>query len=315
MTEQNTQVEVVETTEIQTAIAQVKGFTVYTFDSKELAQNVLSTLTEEVLSDKVFTHCGKFDAIKTGFTPFEGEGANFLLTVKGSSMFQITTQVKKPHGATIKKLCKAAEIKYKADNDVEAVDKETKDIIKMGVIEELLPTTTPEDPKTTLLWVSGKHLIVGEGSYKKSEDIVCFVRATVGSIPVEPIGVNEDVQQKLTDMLLKGYDETVVLLNLVHLTNEDSKGVIKFEKESIYDVDVKKHLDEGCLVSKMQLSYNLEMDFTLNKDFEFTGVKVDKEVLAGSADLGAMIITVDQVNKTVEEVVEVFGGESVNEEE
>ena len=315
MTDLNTQaVEVVETaTEIQKAISQVKGFVVYSFQDEQRAQQTLEALTEEVLLDKVFKPCGKYDAIKTGFTPFTGEDENFLLKVKGSVMFQITNQVKKPHGALVKKLCKAAEAKYKLDNGVEKIDKETKDIIKMGVIEELLPTTTPEEPKTTLLWVTGKHLIVGEGGYKKAEDLVCLVRNTIGSIPVAPIEVEEDVQEKLTIMLSKGYDQSIVLLNSVHLTNEDSKGIISFSKESLYDIDVKKHLEEGCLVSKMQMTHELEIDFTLNKDFEFTGVKVDKEVLAGSADLGAMIITVDQVNKAVAEVVEVFGGE-VNEE-
>ena len=323
MTEVNTQVEntvEVEATEIQKSIAEVKGFVVYKFPNKEQTEQVLSTLTEEVLLDSVFKPCGKYDAMKSGFTPFKSEDTNFLLKVKGSVMFQVSTQEKKPHTPTVKKLCKIEEAKYKLENDIEKLDKDAKAIIKMSVIEGLLPTTTPEDPKTTLLWVTGEYLIVGNPTYKKSEEFVATLRQAVGSCPVEPIEVVEDVSEQLTFMLETRLNDTIALLNLVHLGKEGSKAVIKFEKEDllggelgsngkkVYDVEVKPHLKEDFKVSKMQLTKDFEIDFTLNDEFEFSGIKVDKEVLSGSKDLGALIITVDEVNKAVDSVVKVFGG-------
>lgn len=289
-------------------IASVKGFVIYEFESSEQAENVVSSLSEELLLESVFKPCGKYDAFKNGFTAFDGEGESFLLKVKGSTLLQVTNQEKKPHSATVKKLCKIDETKYMAENDLEKLDKDTKDIIKMSVIERLIPTTEPEDPVTTLLWITGSYLIVGCATYKKAEDFVATLRDVVGSCPVQPIEITCDVQDKLTEMLSKKQDDVISLMNLAHLTNEDSKGVIKFEKDSLLDAEVKKHLDDGCKVSKMQLTKDYECDFTLDKEFQFSGVKIDKDILSGSKGLGSLILTVDEVNKAVDEVVKLFNG-------
>jgi len=316
MTDLNTQVEVVETaTEIQKAISQVKGFVVYKFKSEAIAQNVLEALTEEVLAAKPFTPCCKYDQFKTGFTPFTAEGCNYILQTKGVTAFQVTEQFKKPKAITVKRKCKVEEDKYMKEHDIEKLDKESKDIIKMSVIESLLPTTDPDEEKTSLLWITEDSLIVGCPTYKKAEELVATVRDVVGSLPVTPLTVKVDVAEKLTDMLSSGYSETLVLGDKVELTHSDpsNKGVISFNKESLYYVEVKKHLAEGCLVNKIQLSNDELMMFTLNTEMEFSGIKVDKEVLAGSRDMGALIVTIDEVNRCTKEVVEVFGGEASEE--
>jgi len=313
MTEVNTQVEVVESTEIQKAIAKLGGFVVYEFPSQAIADSIKVTLTEGLLLEQKFVPCGKFDQVKKGFMAFSGEGDNMLLSVKGSTMFQVTTQETKPHAAKVKKECRIAEAKYKLDNGIEKLDSETKGIIKLTVIESLIPETTPNDPVTTLLWLTGNKLIVGVPTYSKAEDFVDVVRFATDSCPVKPIEVVDDVQENLTTLLEKQYCENIVLMDLVHLEHAAAKGIVKFEKTSIYDIEYKKHLQEGCVVSKMQMSNEERCTFTLNKDFECSGVKIAKDVLSSTKDLGALIITVDEINNTVKELVEVFGGE-VNEE-
>lgn len=303
MTEQIQQEE--QVIEVVQDLATVEGFVIYTFDNNEQVEQVLLALTEEVLGENTFKPCGKYDQFKSGFTPFTDEGADYLLKVKGSTMFQVTTQVKKPHGATVKKLCKAKELAFMKENDLDKVDKEAKDLIKLSVIESLIPDTVAEDPKTTLVWITEDYLIVGEPSYKKAEEFVATVRDVIGSCPVKPLEV-VDVSKKLTTMLKDGYDETLALLNLAHLVNEDTKAVIKFEKERLLDAEVKRHIEDGFVVSKMQMTLDYETDFTINDEFEFSGVRVSKDVLSGSKDIGAMIIVVDEINKVVAECVKVF---------
>lgn len=306
MTDQETTVEEVE---VLKTLSKVQGFVIYSFESKEVADSTLATLTEESMLEAAFKPCGDYDQIKRGTASFDGEDNNFLLSAANSTLMQITIQEKRPHGATVKKQCKAAEAKYKLDNGVEVVDKETKLLIKDTIVQGLLPSTTPEDPKTTLLWFYGKYLIVGIPSYNKAEDYISTVRFISGSCPVEPVKVQEDVVDKLTDMLKTRYQDKMELLNLVHLSNENSKGLVKFEKESLYQVEYKTHLEDGCTVDKMQVTYDYVVDYTLNKDFEFSGIKIDKDVLNGSKDIGALIVTVGFVNQAIDEVIKVFGGE------
>lgn len=301
--EQNTKVEALKT------LAQVKGFVIYSFNNEEQAAQTVQALTEETLKDKMFKPCGTYDQFKSGYAQFNGEGDNFTLSVKGSTMFQIATQEKKPHAATVKKLCKAKEKEYLLSTGLEKLDSEAKAEIKFEVVESLIPETEPNAPETTLLWVTGKHLVVGCATYKKAEEYVSVVRGTVGSCPVQPIEVVKEVQDELTNMLAKDYCEQLVLMDLVHLENPNEKGLIKFERDSLYDVEKKKHLLDGYVVQKMQISNEERCTFTLNKDFEFSGVKLSKDVLCGMKDIAATIVTVAEINSTIKEVVEVFGGE------
>lgn len=300
----------VQAVEIQSAIAQVKGFVVYKFESKEIAHNVLETITEDVLSSNPFKPCGKCDQFKTGFTPFTGEGDNYILQTKGVTAFQVTEQYKKPKTITVKRKCKVEEAKYMKEHDVEKLDKESKDIIKMSVIENLLPTTDADEEKTTLMWVVGDSLIVGSPTYKKAEELVATVRNIIGSLPITPLDSEVDVAQKLTELLSKNYNEVLFLGKKVELAHSDpsNKGVITFAKESLYYAEVGKHIKEGCLVNKIQMSNDDLITFTLNTSLEFSGTKVNKDVLAGAKDLGAMIVTIDEINRCVMEVVDVLRG-------
>ncbi|MCP4985257.1 MAG: recombination-associated protein RdgC [Colwellia sp.] len=306
MTELNTGTqEAVEFTPKQ-ELAKLNSFVVYQFQVEEDSESCLNNLTEEVLLENVFKPCGSIDQFKVGFSPFVGEGSNFILKTNGSTLFQITSQEKKPHGALVKRKCKEAEAKFMKENELEKLDKEQKALIKDTVVRSLLPETSPEDPKTALVWIKDDKLIVGAGTYNKAEEFVCLIRSVLGSCPVEPLQVEADVADKMTSMLDKGYDETIVLQNLVHLNHEQRKGVVKYEKEDIYSVDPSKHLKEGFKVSKMQMSYDLLVDFTLDTELQFTQVKSDKDFLQNSKDIAALIITVGGINQLVNEVVKVF---------
>lgn len=311
MTELNTPVAEVETEaptqEALKTLAKVKGFVVYSFENQEQAQQTVDALTEETLNEKMFKPCGKFDQFKSGYAQFQGEGDNYLLNVKGSTMFQITTQEKRPHAATVKKLCRAKEEEYLLSTGLEKVASEAKAEIKFEVIEGLISETEPNEPETTLLWVTGKYLVVGCATYKKAEDYVAVVRGSIGSCPVQPVEVAKDVQDELTNMLAKSYAEQIILMDLVHLENPNEKGIIKFEKESAYEIEKKQHLLDGYVVNKMQMSNEELCTFTLNKNFEFSGVKISKEVLSGMIDIAATIVTVAEINATIKEVIGIFG--------
>lgn len=309
MVEQNTvSEEVVEAAESVKANANIKGCVVYKFENEEEANLVALLLTEELLANNPFKECGKYDQYQTGFTQFLGEGNSYLLKTSNIVAFQVTEQYKKPKAITVKRKCKVAEANYMKDNNVDKIDKESKDIIKQTVIEGLLPTTDPDEEKTYAVWISGDMIIVGAPTYKKGEDIVATIREVVGSLPVKPLTVCVDVASALTHLLSVGYDEKLMLGSKVELTDEDpaNKGVIVFSKESLYNAEVAKHLKEGFLVNKMQMSNDDLIDFTINTDLEMSGLTVNKDVLCGAKDLAALLITINEVGRCVKEVVTVL---------
>jgi len=220
---------------------------------------------------------------------------------------QITTQTKKVHTEELKRKCKAAEAKYKIDNGLEDLDKETKEIIKHTMIEEMLPSTPAGKEETVALWVTGDTLTVGVASYKKGEEAVATLRNVIGSLPVFPVEVVEEVTNKLTSMVRAEYHETLVLADKVEMLGEDEKSVITFAKGSVYDADTQQHIQAGAKVTKLQLEHDGVVTFTINANLEMSGLKIEKSVLGGVKDEGARKAVI-WVDKTVDEVVKVFGG-------
>ena len=123
MTEQTQVVEVSSVeTEVNKEIAAVKSFVVYQFESETLAKEAINTLSEDLLLEHKFTPCQKHDALKQGFSAFDGVDDLMTLPFKGVVAMQVTTQIKRPHGAAVKKLCRIEETKYKEENELDKLD-------------------------------------------------------------------------------------------------------------------------------------------------------------------------------------------------
>ena len=91
MTELNTgvtesQVETNEEFIPKQELASLKGFVVYQFNVEETLESSLTNLTEDNLLGATFKPCGKYDAEKVGFSPFDGEDNNFLLNTLLTSL-------------------------------------------------------------------------------------------------------------------------------------------------------------------------------------------------------------------------------------
>lgn len=294
-------------------VAKIGGAVVYKFDSEEVAKSAVETITNELLQGREFKECGKHDSIKAGFSPFSED--NFLLQTANTTAVQISTQTKKVHSEELKRKCKKAELKHMEDYGVEEVSKEDKEEIKHRMTEEMLPDTPAGKIGTVALWITGNTLTVGVGNYKKGEEAVSMLRGIVGSIPVTPLEVPLDVADKLTDMVTKGYGETVVLADKVELLEEDGKNTITFAKGSIYDKDTGKHIKDGATVSKVQMEFDGSVLFTTNTELELSGIKIDKRVLDGQKDVGALIVSMDELDKLGDELVSIFGGVKTEEGE
>ncbi len=284
----------------------IAGAVQYQFTEGNTSEASLANLTNEALSQRIFTPCGDHDARKVGFTPFsEGE---FILETVNYKAVMITEQTKKPNSAEVNRRCKKKEAEYIVENNLEEgkVDKETKDLIKLAIIESMLPETSAGKEVTTLVWIHGDNVTVGCPSYNKAEDMVDMLRLAVGTLPVEVLDI-KDVSETLTDHVKKGYDDRMYFWDKVEMVTED-KGVVKLEKGSVYQALTKPYLDKGAFVVKLQYQYDGAIIFTLNDKLELSGIKVDKDVLCNAKDLGAAVVTMDELIKVFNEIKKVFGG-------
>lgn len=287
---------------------QIKGATLYTFNNLEEAQTTLSAITSELLSEKEFTPLTKESILagSTGYTPFED--GEFVLQVSHDTIaVQVTQQVKKPKSSEVKRRCAKQEKAYMKDNNLEALSKDIKADIKNLIITEMLPDTFPDTEVTTVLWITKDKLTVGVGSQKKAEDLIDFLRLTLGGLPVATVLTDKTPTDVMTDMVDKEYNEALVLCEKVEMISEEG-GKIAFCKESVYNVSYQQHIKDGATVVKLALEHNGGVEFTINDKLEFTGVKINKDFLAGSKGEGSLVITIDEINKMSEEVIKVMGG-------
>ncbi len=284
--------------------AQVKAFVVYQFENETIAQNVLASLTEEKLSDKVFEECGEWDSLKVGFTTFTNE--NFILESGSDTVVQVTSQQKKPKASEVKRRCKKAEQALMEDTGLEELSKDQKEDIKALITQEMLPETPADEEVTNLVWFTGDKLIVGVGTYKKAEEIISFLRTTIDSVPVTPLEVESDVSAKLTKLVEKKDDDIISLGEKVEMITEDGVKIV-FSKGSVYDAETDKHIKDGAVVTKLMCEVD-GVTFVIDTELQFTAVKIDRDILCGAKDEAANIVTMAEVDRVVKEVIEFFGG-------
>lgn len=158
--------------------------------------------------------------------------------------------------------------------------------IKDEVITSFLPRAFI-DTRVTYILVKDDHIYIDTSSAKRSEDILCLLRETLGSLPARPVGVKETPIVNFTHWLTRR-DE--VDLGEFGLTGDfkassgtDESDLLTGKGISLNDGIVSEALIEQCRRAT-QLGMSWESDeghqvvFTINEMLGMKGIKWDQSM-------------------------------------
>lgn len=188
----------------------------------------------------------------------------------------------------------------------------TKDSIKeleYQVAQELLPETEVDEQSHYLIHdTTTDFLFITNTNKKGSEDITAFIRMALGRFPVTEIASEEDFAESFKKIIIKGQTGNALEFgDYILMTDILSKGKVMFTRELVTSPDVVKILQDKVL-SSIGLGYDGVVNFTVNSDLSFKGIKFDKEMFGEESTFAAdaMLIVKELVSltKNIVEVIE-----------
>lgn len=297
-----------------------KNLQVYRFTKPfELAPEALS----EALQTKEFQPCGSQDVSRYGWVPPLGHhGTDFVHAANGFVMVCAKKQDKLLPAAVINEMVAEKIVDIQA-SEGRAVGRKERQNLKDDVILELLPRALVKS-SLQFAFIAQQQglLIVDAASSKRAEELISFLRETIGSVPVIPVVANNIPQQIMTQWLLSG--EPPHSFEFGHECElrdpSDEGGVIRCKHQELTSSEIGSHIKAGMYVSKLGLCWNDSIDFMVDdqlaiKRLGFGEIIQEKANQLDAVDAAAQfdqdfaVMTLELV-ALINALIAVFGGEN-----
>lgn len=237
----------------------------------------------EKLTHDYLKPCGPQDTKTSGWiSPFSLENKE-LLTLQSGDCLLVTQAIEE-------KVLPAAVVNQKLQEQlVQIRDKsghkpgrKKQSDLKQEIIFDLLPRAFTKIKKVNA-YIDNKSnlLLVDSATQNPAEDLVSQLRKSLGSFKVSAFGESTAISNQLTKWVSKGslkgdfqFGSQMVLESL-----DDSKSVIRAKNVDIQNDEFKSHIDNGYLVTQLELLFNDRIEMVLTHDFAVKSIKFTDIVL------------------------------------
>ena len=262
-----------------------KNLQIYRFTRPfELTAEQLETQLEAC----AFTPCGSQDISRFGWTrPFGKLGHTLTHAANGQILLCARREDKILPTAVIKEQLaeKVGAIEFEQGRTLKKKEKEA---LKEELLHTLLPRAFSRTANT-FAWINPADglLMVDASSAKKADDVLALLRKSIGSLPVVPVALKNPPEITMTEWLQKGNlpaaftleDESELRSAMEH------GGIARFKQQDLMTDEVKNHLVNDKLVTKLSLNWGETVSFTLADDLSITSVKWSDELMEKNDDI------------------------------
>lgn len=240
-----------------------KNLLVYRFE--EPIKLTLEEL-EQKLSEKPLTECLTQEMESLGWLPFFKE--NHVEKINNAFFIRLGVEEKSLSNKAIQT---AIDKKIKEKN-LERVSRSELKELRESVFNELLPNASVERSSImAYIDLENNWLVVDASSTRKASTLTSYLRKTIGSLPIIPFVPDNSVNASMTYWAMHGIDsDLLTLLYDIDLKElKDEGGNSKFRGVPLDNKEIQEQLKEGWQVSKLMLSYDEQIAFSLAGDFIF----------------------------------------------
>lgn len=274
----------------------------------------------EKLNEKSFIPCSPTDAISVGWTkPAEFlDDNNLVYRIGQCDLIALKTESKVLPSASINKILieKITEIENREQRRVKGRERSD---LKDQIIHELLPRALSKESVTMAYVDRVKHqVIVNASSASNAEKLLSHLRKTIGSLPVVPLSVENNVPGTMTGWVSEQFPEDFTPGNSASISTDDD-GVIKLKNIDLLSQDVRSHIDAGGRVTKIALTWEDKVAFDLDANLGIKRIRLldllnenrDEEYDSAAALFEAdLTLFAGGMAELIEKLVSVFGGEA-----
>jgi len=285
----------------------------FTQDAQELS---------EKLQKFSFKPCGKLQPASYGWVPPLGKhGFDLIHATNGNIMLCARSQEKILPAAVVREFVdeKVAELE---ESQARKLRRKEKEAIKDEVMQDLLPRAFLKN-SLTFAYIAPRDnmLVINASSRKKAEELLVYLRRSLGTLPVIPPALTHSPASIMTRWITGVEVPVDFLINdecELHDTEEDG-GIIRCKRQDLEAEEIQAHIEAGKQVVKLSVTWQESLSCIVNDDFSIKRLKFSDEVLEqanseGSDDYISQFdedfsIMALELKRFIPRLIEVFGGE------
>lgn len=285
------------------------------------------TLTTEELAEKLEQHtfkpCGALELSSYGWVaPLGRDGTELLHAANGRIMICARKE---------QKMLPATVIRERVQEKAEAIEaaqarpvrRKERESIKEEVIHDLLPRAFPRST-LTFAYISPKEnlIVVNAGSAKKAEELLSYLRGSIGSLAAVSPSLNVAPAAIMTQWL-NGNDvpHDITLGDECELRDvvEDG-GIIRCKRQDLTTEEIQVHLDAGKRAVKLAIHWQEQLGCLVDDELTLKRLRFGEELLEQHNDIDSddpvaafdndFTIMTLELSRFIPRLLEIFGGEN-----
>nr|WP_319566227.1 recombination-associated protein RdgC [uncultured Rhodoferax sp.] len=275
---------------------------------------------DEALQEHAFTPCGASQEKSTGWVPPRGEDHGAMLeSVGGHWIAKLMIETKAVPGSVIAKKAKERCAHIEATTSRKPGKKETRDI-KDDIRLELLPMAFTKE-SAVLVWIdpATNLLAIDAGSQAKADEVVTLLVQTLPGFAARLINTKVSPVASMAEWLVSQEPPAgfTVDRECELKAADESKAVVKYGKHRLDINEVKVHIQEGKLPTKLAMTCNDRVSFVLTEGLQIKKLAFLDVVFEASRDSEAdsfdadVAIATGELCKLIPDLLDALGGEVV----
>lgn len=280
---------------------------------------------EEALGRLKHAPCGDTQEKSVGWSEPRGEEHGALVeSVVGQRMLKLVVETKTVPGSLIREKADKAANQIELEQGRKPGKKEMKELREDALLA-LLPQAFPKKA-SVWVWVNlaDRLLVIDAASQSKVDEAITALVQAFDGLAMSLLQTQVTPQSAMTRWL--GSDsgddspEAFSVLRECELRSSDEeKAAVKFTRHNLEIEEVRRHIAQGKLPTRLALSWNDRVAFTLTESMLIKGIKFLDCVFEGRGDDadtgfdGDVALATGELSQLIPALIAVLGGELVPE--
>ncbi len=197
--------------------------------------------------------------------------------------------------------------------------------IKDELILDLLPRAFTRSKRTyAYLDQDNQFIVVDASSSNKAEQLIEFLRQTLGSLPVVPLTTTTSPASLMTAWLNgdKLFDDFKIKDECELQESSEEGAIIHCKRQDLSSHEIQTHLDNGKEVTRLAINWDDRIDCLLQDDLCIKRIKFSDELLEQAAEDGAedpaarfdadFNLMTGELSRFIPRLIEILDGESAS---
>lgn len=279
---------------------------------------------EEALANEPFTECGLTQQKSSGWVPPRGQEHGALVeAIAGQWIARLAIETKVVPGEAVRRKTQEAIDQIEKTTGRKPGKKEAKDL-RDDALQALLPQAFPRRGQVTL-WIDPENrwLVLDASAQGKADEIITSLTRVAGQgFTVSLVQTRLSPQTAMAAWLAaESADELPAAFNVERECELKGSGeepaVVKFSRHNLATDEIRQHIREGKLPTRLALGWQGRVGFTLTQTLQLKKIAFQEGVFEESAqdkeddrfDTDVALAT-GELGTLIPDLIEALGGEA-----